>query len=108
MSVALEKASVVGYSGPEDVLSAEKGKRCLCKIQDIIPAGFPARICQGTRILPWEMSQDLGIFALVLLTVVSLSFLLLYHCDGFGEPGRETKAFSNHFAKINDCGYQYQ
>lgn len=32
MSVALEKASVVGYSGPEDVLSAEKGKRCLCKI----------------------------------------------------------------------------
>lgn len=27
MSVALEKASVVGYSGPEDVFSAERGKK---------------------------------------------------------------------------------
>lgn len=50
------------------------------------------------------MSKDLRIFALVLLIVVSLSFVLLYHCDGFGEPGKESKAFFNHFAKIRDFG----
>lgn len=34
--------------------------------------------------------------------MVSLSFLLLYGCDGFDEPGKESKAFSNHFAKSRD------
>lgn len=32
--------------------------------------------------------------------MVSLSFVLLSHCDGFGEPGKESKAFSNNVAKI--------
>lgn len=43
MSVALEKASVVGYSGPEDVFSAERGKKMFVQnfktefLQDFLP-----------------------------------------------------------------------
>lgn len=87
MSGALEKASAVGYSEPEDVLSAEGGKMFVQNLgQDS---------CQKLPSNPY-LVDFLGSGDLCFNSsncVSSLSFVLRYCCDGFGEPGKEAKQF---------------